>query len=273
MSSPRKHEPWLDGAAGTLRSGSKHDAATVACMETGTGGAGDADLAALGAVLADRSRARVLLALGDGRALPASTLAAEAGIAASTASSHLARLADAGLIVATVHGRYRYYRLAGPAVGELIETLARLCPTVTVRSLREGTRAHAVRRARSCYDHLAGRLGVDLTAALITDGLLRVAGRAEPDDRRSLASRPGVLTPAGRARLGTLGVALPDVDVVRCCADWTEQRPHLAGPHGRALLAWLFDRHWVRRAPRGRAVLVTEAGRRGLWAEFGIDAG
>jgi DNA-binding transcriptional ArsR family regulator len=224
-------------------------------------------------VLADRARVRILLALGDGRSLPASLLAAEAGVAASTASSHLARLVDAGLLTATVHGRYRYYRLAGPAVGELIETLARLCPVAPVRSLREGTRAHAVRRARSCYDHLAGRLGVDLTGAMISDGLLTVAEQPVPDIRPGLASRPGVLTTAGRDRLTNLGVALPDDDVVRCCTDWTEQRPHLAGPHGRALLIWLFNREWLRRARHGRAVQVTEQGRHGLLAEFRIEFG
>lgn len=232
---------------------------------------GDADLAALGSVLADRARMRMLLALGDGRTLPASVLAAEAGVAPSTASSHLARLTDAGLLQATVRGRYRYYGLAGPAVGELIETLARLCPTAPVRSLREGTRAHAVRRARSCYDHLAGRLGVDLTAALVTGGLLTIAEQADLDAAQALAARPGLLTPTGRTRLTALGLALPDPDVVRCCTDWTEQRPHLAGPHGRALLRWLFDQNWLHRAPRGRAVRVTEDGRRGLRAEFGLD--
>jgi DNA-binding transcriptional ArsR family regulator len=121
---------------------------------------GDADLAALGAVLGDRARARILLALGDGRALAASVLASEAGVAASTASAHLARLVDAGLLAVTVQGRHRYYRLAGPQVAELIEVLARVAPAAPVRSLREGTRAQALRAARTCYDHLAGRLGV-----------------------------------------------------------------------------------------------------------------
>lgn len=236
-------------------------------------GRGDADLAALGAVLADRARVRILLALGDGRALAASVLAAEAGVSTSTASSHLARLVDAGLLVVTARGRYRYYRLAGSSVGELIETLARLCPTAPVRSLREGTRAHAVRRARTCYDHLAGRLGVDLTAALISRGLLTVAEPAEPDVGPGPASRPGELTAGGRARLTALGLALPGADVVRCCTDWTEQRPHLAGPHGRALLFWLFERDWLRHAPRGRAVRVTETGRQGLRREFGVEVG
>src|SRR5436309_11961186 len=113
--------------------------------------AGDTDLAALGAVLAERARSRILLALGDGRALPASVLASEAGVAASTASGHLARLVDAGLLAVEPDGRHRYYRLAGPEVGRLIETLARVAPAAPVRSLREGTRAHALRRARTCY--------------------------------------------------------------------------------------------------------------------------
>src|SRR4051794_28664518 len=113
---------------------------------------GDADLAALGAVLGDPARCRVLLALGDGRALAASVLAAEAGVAPSTASAHLARLVDAELLTVEAHGRHRYYRLAGPHVGRLLEALAQQAPAAPVRSLREGTRAHAVREARCCYD-------------------------------------------------------------------------------------------------------------------------
>src|SRR4051812_17871883 len=133
---------------------------------------GDTDLAALGAVLAERARTRMLLALGDGRALAASVLAAEAGVARSTASAHLGRLVDAGLLAVTVQGRHRYYRLAGAEVAELIEALARVAPPAPVRSLREGTRAHALRAARSCYDHLAGRLGVAVMRALIDDGAI-----------------------------------------------------------------------------------------------------
>src|SRR3954447_9768332 len=146
---------------------------------------GDADLAALGAVLAEPPRARILLALGDGRALPASVLAAEAGVAPSTASAHLGRLLDAGLLTVRPQGRHRYYALAGPQVGELIEALARLAPAAPVRSLREGTRAHVLRRARTCYDHLAGRLGVALFGALIEQRLVRGgSGRHDPEQAR-----------------------------------------------------------------------------------------
>jgi DNA-binding transcriptional ArsR family regulator len=225
--------------------------------------AGDADLAAVGAVLADRARARILLALGDGRSLPASVLATEAGVAPSTTSEHLARLVRAGLVTVTPRGRYRYYRLAGPEVGELIETLARLAPAAPVRSLREGTRAHAVRRARSCYDHLAGRLGVAVTTALLEAGHL--LGGAE--------ARSYVLTDDGRVALTGLGARLPEASAVRCCLDWTEQRPHLAGPHGRALLTALLDRGWLRRAPRGRALLLTDDGAAGLARSLGVHVG
>src|SRR3954451_13894887 len=133
---------------------------------------GDADIATLAGEFAEPARSRMLLALGDGRALPASVLAAEAGVAPSTASAHLGRLLDAGLLTVRPQGRHPYYALAGPQVGELIEALARLAPAAPVRSLRDGTRAHALRRARTCYDHLAGRLGVALFAALIDQELV-----------------------------------------------------------------------------------------------------
>lgn len=117
---------------------------------------GDADLSVIGRVLGEPARARILLALIDGRALPASMLAMEAGVAAPTASGHLSRLLDAGLVTVTGHGRYRCYALAGPEVAELVEAMARLAPARPITSLREGTKAHAIRVARRCYDHLAG---------------------------------------------------------------------------------------------------------------------
>ncbi len=220
----------------------------------------------------------MLLALGDGRSLPASVLAAEAGVSASTASSHLGRLVDAGLATVAARGRYRYYRLAGPHVGELIEAVARLAPAQPVRSLREGTRAHALRRARSCYDHLAGRLGVALAAALLEGGCLAgYDGTVDLD--RMTGPRPagGVLDPVGHVLTATgwrtlaeLGVALPASDHVRCCLDWTEQRHHLAGPLGRAMLARLLELDWLRRMPTGRALSVTDLGASGL-ARLGVE--
>jgi DNA-binding transcriptional ArsR family regulator len=140
--------------------------------------AGDADLATVGALLAEPARAKVLLALADGRSLAASMLASEAGVAASTASHHLARLTEAGFVRAVARGRHRYFTLAGPQVAELLEAAARVAPPQPVTSLREGTRAHALRYARRCYDHLAGRLGVAVADALQERGVLDAGGGA-----------------------------------------------------------------------------------------------
>src|SRR5579863_2775355 len=128
---------------------------------------GDADIASIGALVADRGRARILLALGDGRALPASVLADEAGVAPSTASAHLARLVKGGLLRVERHGRHRYFRLAGPEVGDLMEALARISPPAQVRSLKQGSKAHAVRYARTCSDHLARALGTQARKSVV----------------------------------------------------------------------------------------------------------
>jgi DNA-binding transcriptional ArsR family regulator len=243
---------------------------------------GDTNLAALGAVIAEPARARILLALGDGRALPASVLAAEASMAPSTASAHLARLLESGLVTVRPQGRHRYYALAGPDVGELIETLARLSPVAPVRSLREGTRAHALRRARTCYDHLAGRLGVALFGALIDEGLV-VGGSGRHVHAEASGDRlsgPGRdfnyrLTASGLERLSELGVALPPPDAtgevaLRYCVDWTEQAHHLSGAVGRALTSRMFELCWLERVARTRGVRLTADGERGLRDHFAL---
>ena len=159
---------------------------------------GDADIAAVASLVADPSRARILSALTDLRALPASVLAAEAGVTPPTASGHLARLTDAGLLTVERSGRHRYYRLAGPEVAEALEALGRLAPATPVRSLRQGTRANALRRSRSCYDHLAGQLGTGLMAALLERGVLEGAETAS-----STGTAPtGRAAPAATATTG-----------------------------------------------------------------------
>jgi DNA-binding transcriptional ArsR family regulator len=242
---------------------------------------GDADIAAVAEVLADRSRSRMLMALDGGRALPASRLAAEAGVAPSTCSAHLSRLVRAGLLTVEPHGRHRYYRLAGPHVAELLEAIARMAPPLPVRSLREGTKAEAVRRARTCYDHLAGRLGVAIMSALLDRGALDGGdgafdpGRAE----RDRLSAPGwdvayVLTENGRAMLGDLGIDCSPAGkrpFVRYCVDWSEQRHHLAGALGARLLDRFAELRWIERRTATRAVTVTEAGTRGLADALGLD--
>jgi DNA-binding transcriptional ArsR family regulator len=239
---------------------------------------GDADLASVGALLAEPARARVLLALADGRELPASMLAAEAGVSASTASEHLGRLLDGGLVAVTRRGRYRYYRLAGPQVSDLIEAVSRVAPPRPVTSLREGTRANALRRARSCYDHLGGRLAVALTSAFLDRGLL--AGHDGGIDLdRMVGPRPAggvldpaayVLTGAGADALRGLGVEPPSNRAVRCCVDWTEQRHHMAGTVGGILLGQFLSRGWVRPGRYHRALIVTDEGRAEIAARFGV---
>jgi DNA-binding transcriptional ArsR family regulator len=243
---------------------------------------GDADIAAIGSLLAEPARARILTALGDGRALPASVLAAEAGIAASTASEHLARLVDGGLLQVEAHGRHRYFRLAGPQVGELIETIARLAPPARVRSLRQGTRAEAIRAARTCYDHLAGRLGVAIMSTLIAAGDL-TGGDGRHVRERARKDRPSAmgrdldyrLTDEGADKLANLGVDVEQAlagprTPIRYCIDWSEQDHHLSGALGAALAERFFELKWVKRLPRTRAVLVTDDGRQGLAEQLNV---
>jgi DNA-binding transcriptional ArsR family regulator len=259
----------------TFRSEPKRPGATVLLVT------GDADIAALSAVLADPRRARILTTLGDGRALAASVLADEAGVAASTASEHLARLVDAGLLHVESHGRHRYYRLAGPEVGELLEALARFAPAAPVRSLRQGTRAEAVRTARTCYDHLAGRLGTDLMTALLDRDLITGGdGTFQPGVDRLSAPGPAdtySLTRAGADLMATLRIDVAELrrrprPLIRYCVDWSEQRHHLAGALGAALTERMFDLGWLKRAPRGRAVRLAPSGAEGLRETFGLTA-
>jgi DNA-binding transcriptional ArsR family regulator len=241
---------------------------------------GDADIAALASLLADPARCKVLLALDDGRALPASVLADEASISRPTASSHLGKLTSAGLLTVETHGRHRYYRLAGPEVGEILEQLGRLAPSLPVTSLREGTRAARLRTARTCYDHVAGRLGVAVMGGLLDrEALVGGDGRYDVSrDSHDALSKPGhdiryELTDTGRDFLTGIGVEMPTGKrpLVRYCVDWTEQRHHLSGGLGRALLDRFLSAGWVKRVPRGRALMVTDDGRAAMAEAFGID--
>ena len=247
-------------------------------METGTTALGDAEISAIAALLGDRARCRILMALNDGRALPASILAGEAGISPSTASSHLGKLEDAGLLLVEQHGRHRYYRLAGPLIGDLIELLSRIAPAAPARSLREGTRAAQLRAARTCYDHLAGRLGVQLLTSMLERGLVTGGdGRFNP----RIAIKDQItgygrdieysLTSKGREVLTDNGVIKrSEPDAIRYCIDWSEQRHHLSGILGRAILSHLLDQKWVERRPAFRALHVTDAGIDGLWSVYQV---
>jgi DNA-binding transcriptional ArsR family regulator len=213
----------------------------------------NADLASVGALLAEPARAKVLLALGDGRSLPASMLASEAGVSPSTASHHLARLVDGGLLSVASRGRHRYYALAGPRVAELLEAVARVAPTEPVTSLRAGTRAHALRYARHCYDHLAGRLGVAVAEALVV-----------------MRNDSLEVTEAGAGKLAAIGVEAHAGESARACLDWTEQRPHVAGRLGRTLLQRLLELDWLQRRTGTRALRLSDVGRVALQSELGV---
>ena len=235
------------------------------------------DISAVAGLIADRSRAAVLMALYDGRALPAGRLAVEAGVAASTISGHLRRLVDGGLLDLETSGRNRYYRLARPEVGELLEMLAALSPAPErPRSMRAAGRMRRLRDARTCYDHCAGRLGTALLGWLVeVAALTRVdgvegTGRALGDRLSAPVARaPYVLGPEAESVFNGWGVDLgrvrsADRPAIRVCVDWTEQAHHLAGGLGAAVLDRFVEMEWVRRTERPRELDVTDAGTSGL---------
>jgi DNA-binding transcriptional ArsR family regulator len=223
----------------------------------------DVDLAAGAGAIADPARAAMLDALLDGAPRSAGALAREAGVAASTASHHLGRLLDAGLIVVEPDGRRRAFRLARPEVADALEALALVCPPRSPRTLRRATRLEAERAARTCYDHLAGRLGV-----AVCDALLEARAIA-PDGERSYA-----LGPRADPAFAALGVSLPPGGrraYARPCLDWSERRPHLAGTLGAAVADAMLEREWVARVPKTRALRITDAGREGLREALRVD--
>jgi DNA-binding transcriptional ArsR family regulator len=239
----------------------------------------DADIAPVAALIADPTRAAILIALLDGRPLAAGELAHLAGVTAATASAHLARLLDGGMVTVTQQGRHRYYRLAGPRIAAVIEALAHISPRPAVRSLRQARQAAALAGARTCYDHLAGRAGVALLAALLDAKLL---------DRQILngwAADPAVgpdqtyagefeVTREGAATLAAFGINLEEVRRSRRrfagpCLDWTQRRPHLNGALGAAITARLLELRWFEHGRDRRALRLTAVGRDGLAATFG----
>ncbi|HKA69093.1 MAG TPA: helix-turn-helix transcriptional regulator [Actinomycetes bacterium] len=239
-----------------------------------------AAIAPAAALMGEPTRAAMLVALVEGRALAAGELARRAGVSAATASAHLARLLDGRLVSVIKQGRHRYYQLAGRDVAAAIEALSRLAPpTPPVNSLRQARDRDALRRARSCYDHLAGQAGVELYAALLGTGTLIAGanpgsggGPGKPGDR---SGDYAFVDLADGAPFEGLGI---DVDrlrhqrraFVRSCLDWTERAPHLAGALGAVLLERMLALGWLRRPPNGgRGLIVTAEGTRGLADWFG----
>jgi DNA-binding transcriptional ArsR family regulator len=220
----------------------------------------DADVAAPASLIGDPTRAAFLSALADGQALPATELARRAGVTASTASIQLAKLEAGGLVSVERHGRHRYYRLGDPAIATALESLAVIAPRRTPRSLKEARIGADLQAARTCYDHLAGALGVALFEALLQEKVL--TGDLEP-------------TTKGARRLRELGIDVGELArgrraFARRCLDWSERRHHLAGALGAALATRFFELGWIERTRSSRAVRLTDAGRRQLPDELAV---
>lgn len=219
-------------------------------------------IASICALIGEPARALMLSALMDGRARTATELAAEAGITRQTTSAHLARLTHGGLLAMCSQGRHRYFRLRTPEIAAALETLMvagaqRARPVSPPRDSPE-------REARTCYDHLAGRLGVALFDALAARGHLAIGA-----DQLAL-------TPSGEHLLGTLGIDLQSTRQRRrmfatLCLDWSERRHHLGGALGAALLEHFVEHDWLRRRSDSRAVALTSSGKAGFMRSFGVS--
>ena len=227
----------------------------------------EVDLAAAARLIAEPARALMLDALLSGEALAAGELARAAGVSPSTASEHLARLRDGGLVDVVAAGRHRYFQLAAPEVAHALEALAVISPARPVRTLRQSRADVAMAFARTCYDHLAGRVGVAVLDALVADEGLVAGGDGY------------LVTAAGEPRLRALGVDVGGVragrrSFARGCLDFTERRPHLAGALGAGICQRMLALGWfVRRGPGQRSLRLTEAGRTPLteWLGRSLD--
>ncbi|WP_082609574.1 helix-turn-helix transcriptional regulator [Bosea sp. Root381] len=210
-------------------------------------------LAEIAHLMGDPARANMLHALMDGRALTAKELAFLAGVAPQTASGHLAKLMQGGLLAVALQGRHRYYRLAGAEVAQALEGLMVLAGGDTARRRLPSRVGEELSRARTCYDHFAGRLGIGIHDALVAGGHLNIADGGYG------------LTGSGAAIFGELGIDPARKTGrragLRPCLDWSERRPHLAGSLAAALACRCFEMGWVLRRKDSRAVTLTEEGR------------
>ena len=222
------------------------------------------DLAAVASLIADPARASMLSALLGDNALPAGELARLARITPQTANTHLAKLVKGNLLSVTALGRHRYFRLRDQNVAQALESLALLAGPARVTSLNDSLERKAIHRARTCYDHLAGALGVGLTQALMDHGFVEYHGDAYE------------VTQAGKTWFHSFGIDCSELQqkrraFVKSCLDWSERKPHLAGALGAAVLRRLLELKWLLRVRGSRAVKVTDLGRQQLQSEFGLD--
>jgi DNA-binding transcriptional ArsR family regulator len=220
-------------------------------------------LAEQAALMGDPARANMLIALMAGQALTAGELASNAGITAQTASGHLAKMVQSNLLAVEKQGRHRYYRLAGPQVAHALETLMALSSQEPTRKRSVGPKDLALRTARTCYDHIAGRLGVALADSLQNQGYVEFGEGAVS------------VTRSGHDFFCDFGIALVDGSkrgrpLCRTCLDWSERRAHLAGKLGADLLERMLVLGWVARLPQSRALRITPIGQAGFRSTFSI---
>jgi DNA-binding transcriptional ArsR family regulator len=220
----------------------------------------DADVSAPASLIADPTRAAFLVALSEGQSLPANELARRAQVTASTASIQLAKLVDGGFLSVERNGRHRYYSLLDPEIAAALEALALIAPVRPASSLKQARVGSELQAARTCYDHLAGALGVALLESL---------------QRQRLLTPRLEVTPRGADRFARLGIEIDELargrrPLTRACLDWTERRHHLAGALGAALATSFLERGWIERRPGTRAVRLTDRGRRGIARELTV---
>ena len=209
----------------------------------------DRDLAQVASLIGDPTRIAILAALAEGHALPAGELALRAGVHPATATAHLRQLVEGGLVSVRSQGRHRYHELAGPPVAAVVEALAALAPATPERSLRTDRAARTLAEARTCYDHLAGRRGVELRDRLLAADAIQMV-----DDRDH------ALTPRGHLLMDAMGIDARQLNTARrmfarICVDWTQRRPHLAGALPASMTRRFLELGWVKRGS-GRSLRV-----------------
>lgn len=222
------------------------------------------DIARLGMLIGDPARANILTALMGGQALTASELAQAAGVSLPTASSHLSKLEDGGLLSQRKQGRHRYFALADTATGAMLEGLMGFAASRGHLRHKPGPKDPALRKARICYDHLAGDFGVRMLDSLVCEGAITADGETLS------------LSEAGHQRITALGIDIdslhsPRRPLCKSCLDWSERRSHLAGSLGKALLSSFIDKGWARRQADSRAITFTPEGERRFMAVFPVD--
>jgi DNA-binding transcriptional ArsR family regulator len=224
----------------------------------------DSRIAEIAALVGDPARANILAALMGGQALTAGELVHAAGVSPQTTSGHLGKLSNGRLIACVKQGRHRYYRIATPRVAEMLESIMAIVADAPPRYRPRSNLDEAMRMARTCYDHFAGKLGVGITDALCALGHV------------ALSDEGGELSESGLVFFEKFGIDLAAARTrrrifCRPCLDWTERRPHLGGTVGAVLAQRCFDLKWVQRTRDSRALTVTPAGRRGLTDTFGLS--